>query len=85
MKDDDRYVSIQGWTTNLGPGDLLVIPSRWLDFVETIDSRLPTAPIGWMGQTGVLMSATVRLSARGSLLAPQRVKIGSIRTRVIFP
>ncbi|WP_460154482.1 cupin-like domain-containing protein [Pseudomonas sp. S3_G06] len=34
---DEQYASIEGWVTELHRGDLLIIPSRWLHFVETLE------------------------------------------------
>lgn len=40
MMRNDRYSDVDGWTADLGPGDLLVVPSRWLHFVETVDGSI---------------------------------------------
>lgn len=40
MKDDPRYASVVGWEGFLDPGDLLVLPSRWLHFVETLEPSI---------------------------------------------
>jgi hypothetical protein len=50
MLGDPRYTAVVGWTADLGPGDLLVVPSRWLHFVETLEFSI-TYSMDWAGAT----------------------------------
>jgi hypothetical protein len=40
MMADPSYDSIAGWRVELTPGDILIIPSRWLHYVETTETSL---------------------------------------------
>lgn len=46
MADPD-YDAIEGWRGELTPGDLLIIPSQWLHYVETIETSL-TYSAAWI-------------------------------------
>lgn len=47
MMTDPDYDSIEGWRVELTPGDLLIIPSQWLHYVETIETSL-TYSAAWI-------------------------------------
>jgi ribosomal protein L16 Arg81 hydroxylase len=37
---DPTYHNVPGWRVELTPGDILIIPSQWLHYVETIETSL---------------------------------------------
>lgn len=47
MMTDPIYDSVEGWRVELTPGDLLIIPSQWLHYVETIETSL-TYSAAWI-------------------------------------
>ena len=40
MMRDARYAKVHGWSGELGPGDMLIIPSRWMHYVETVETSV---------------------------------------------
>ena len=50
MMADPSYDSIAGWRAELTRGDLLIIPSRWLHYVETIETSL-TYSAAWIDRS----------------------------------
>lgn len=69
MLDADRYATVEGWTADLGPGDLLIVPSRWLHFVETLEFSI-TYSTDWAGGTNwraYVRNGTQALKRRGLL------------------
>lgn len=44
---DPRYDAVAGWRVELTPGDILIIPSQWLHYVETIETSL-TYSAAWI-------------------------------------
>jgi hypothetical protein len=47
MMTDPSYDSVAGWRVELTPGDMLIIPSQWLHYVETIETSL-TYSAAWI-------------------------------------
>ncbi|HEY6138606.1 MAG TPA: cupin-like domain-containing protein [Thermoanaerobaculia bacterium] len=47
MMADPSYDAVEGWRTELTPGDILIIPSQWLHYVETIETSL-TYSAAWI-------------------------------------
>lgn len=47
MMTDPSYDAVAGWRVELTPGDLLIIPSQWLHYVETIETSL-TYSAAWI-------------------------------------
>jgi ribosomal protein L16 Arg81 hydroxylase len=47
---DPPYDSLEGWRVELTPGDLLIIPSQWLHYVETLETSL-TYSAAWIDET----------------------------------
>lgn len=40
MIDDPRFDDVEGWSATLHPGEMLIIPSRWLHYVETLEPSI---------------------------------------------
>jgi hypothetical protein len=49
METMDCFSSVQGWRGDLCPGDFLIIPSKWLHFVETLEASI-TYSADWIDQ-----------------------------------
>jgi len=47
MMADPSYDAVAGWRVELTPGDMLIIPSRWLHYVETIETSI-TYSAAWI-------------------------------------
>ena len=68
MMTDPSYDSVTGWRVELTRGDILIIPSGWLHFVETIERSL-TYSGAWIDGTNwdeYVRQATETLSAAGN-------------------
>lgn len=67
MMTDPAFDAVEGWRAELTPGDLLIIPSQWLHFVETIETSL-TYSAAWIdggNWRAYLRDATEALSREG--------------------
>jgi ribosomal protein L16 Arg81 hydroxylase len=67
MMRDPEFGSIEGWCTDLTPGDLLVIPGRWLHYVETLETSI-TYSADWIDANNwrrYLCEATAALAKQG--------------------
>ena len=66
MREKPEYANIEGWTATLQPGDFLVIPSRWLHYVETLEPSI-TYSADWIDGSNwhaYVAMATEALAAR---------------------
>lgn len=50
MMDDPKFADVEGWRATLMPGDMLILPSRWLHYVETIETSI-TYSADWIDAT----------------------------------
>jgi hypothetical protein len=40
MMDDPKFADVEGWRAILSPGDMLILPSRWPHYVETLETSI---------------------------------------------
>jgi hypothetical protein len=50
MLDNPAYEHVTGWAGTLEPGDMLILPSQWLHYVETLTPSI-TYSANWIDET----------------------------------